>query len=70
MGARGALVTFHNDNFKNVEGLLGYVERLKGTAKIRPDQKLMISRVWRDPQSRLNGLIQLSKGLAAIAAKA
>ena len=70
MGARGALVTFHNDNFKNVEGLLAYVERLKGTAKIRPDQKLMISRVWRDPQSRLNGLIQLSKGLAAIAAKA
>ena len=69
MGARGALVTFHKDTFENVQGLLGYVDRLKGTAKIRPDQKLMISRVWRDPQSRLNGLIQLSKGLAAIASK-
>jgi len=69
MGARGALVSFHNDNFPNVGGLLGYVERLKGTAKIRPDQKLMINRIWRDPQSRLNGLIQLSKGLATIAEK-
>lgn len=69
MGPRGALVSFHKDTFKNVQGLLAYVDRLKGTAKIRPDQKLMISRIWRDPQSRLNGLIQLSKGLAAIASK-
>jgi transcription-repair coupling factor (superfamily II helicase) len=60
MGARGALVTFHKDTFENVQGLLGYVDRLKGTAKIRPDQKLMISRVWRDPrllQAKPNSLV-------------
>ncbi|WP_373487928.1 transcription-repair coupling factor [Blastomonas sp.] len=66
VGARGALVTFHNDSFADIPGLLGYVERLKGTAKLRPDNKLIIQRVWGDPESRLNGLIQLSKGLAGI----
>ncbi|MEO1045102.1 MAG: transcription-repair coupling factor [Pseudomonadota bacterium] len=70
VGPRGAVVTFHQDTFPNVPGLLGYVERLKGVAKIRPDQKLMIARVWRDPQSRLNGLMQLSRGLAGVASKA
>ena len=66
VGPRGALVTFHNDHFPHPEGLLRYVDRLQGVAKLRPDMKLMIARAWNDPQSRLNGLIQLSKGLAAI----
>jgi transcription-repair coupling factor (superfamily II helicase) len=69
VGARGALVSFHNDSFPDVAGLLAYVERLKGVAKLRPDHKLMIQRVWSDPESRINGLIQLSKGLAGILKK-
>ena len=32
--------------------------------------KLVINRAWADPQSRLNGLFQLTKGLSAIARKA
>ena len=52
VGARGALVSFHNDSFPDVPGLLAYVERLNGVAKLRPDQKLMIQRVWSDPASR------------------
>jgi len=68
IGAKGALVTFHNDNFPDITGLLGYVERLKGVAKLRPDNKLVITRNWPDPQSRLNGALQMSKGLAKIMA--
>ncbi|WP_126172536.1 transcription-repair coupling factor [Altericroceibacterium xinjiangense] len=70
VGARGTLVTFHNDNFPNPEGLVAYVERLKGTAKLRPDMKLVINRAWGDPQARLNGLLQLTKGLSGILRKA
>jgi len=66
-GARGALVTFHNDTFPDIQGLIGYVERLKGTAKLRPDSKLVITRDWPDPAQRLNGALQLSKGLAKVA---
>ncbi|MET1756327.1 transcription-repair coupling factor [Novosphingobium sp. RD2P27] len=70
VGARGALVSFHNDAFPNPEGLIAYAERLQGTVKLRPDNKLVLTRVWGDPKSRLNGLFQLTKGLSGIAKKA
>ncbi|MFZ1743861.1 MAG: transcription-repair coupling factor [Pontixanthobacter sp.] len=70
VGARGTLVTFHKDDFPDGPGLIAYVDRLKDTAKLRPDMKLVINRVWSDPQSRLNGLFQLTKGLGNIARKA
>ncbi|MAC30751.1 MAG: transcription-repair coupling factor, partial [Erythrobacter sp.] len=63
VGAQGTLVTFHQDDFPDPVGLLAYVDRLKGTAKLRPDMKLVISRAWGSPESRLNGLFQLTKGL-------
>ena len=64
LGARGALVSFHDDRPPNIEGLLSYVARLEGVARLRPDSKLVITRAWNDPKSRLNGALQLSKGLA------
>ncbi|NQZ48261.1 MAG: transcription-repair coupling factor, partial [Erythrobacter sp.] len=70
VGARGTLVTFHQDNFPDGPGLIAYVDRLKGTAKLRPDMKLVINRAWGNPQSRLNGLFQLTKGLSGIVRKA
>jgi transcription-repair coupling factor (superfamily II helicase) len=70
VGARGTLVSFHKDMFPDPAGLMAYVERLQGTAKLRPDMKLVISRAWGDPKSRLNGLFQLTRGLSAIARRA
>jgi len=73
-GARGTLVTFHKDDFPDPAGLVAYVERLnqggKTIARLRPDMKLLINRAWSDPQSRLNGLFQLTKGLSGIVRKA
>jgi transcription-repair coupling factor (superfamily II helicase) len=66
VGPKGALVHFHNDTFPDLEGLIAYVQRLKGTAKLRPDSKLVIQRSWPDAPSRVNGALQLSKGLARI----
>jgi transcription-repair coupling factor (superfamily II helicase) len=66
VGPKGALVSFHNGQFPDLPGLLAYVERLKGTAKLRPDSKLVITRSWPDAEGRLNGALQLSKGLARI----
>jgi transcription-repair coupling factor (superfamily II helicase) len=70
VGAKGALVSFHNDQFPDPMGLIAYAERLQGTIKLRPDSKLVVTRVWGDPKARLNGLVQLTKGLSAIARKA
>ncbi|MHC9418126.1 transcription-repair coupling factor [Sphingomonas citri] len=68
VGPKGALVTFHDDKPPNVPGLLAYVDRLGGVAKLRPDSKLALSRAWGDPKARLHGALQLSKGLAKAAA--
>ena len=65
-GSRRALVRFWNDSFPDIAGVLAYLERLGGTAKLRPDSRLSISRAWSDPRARLNGILQLSRGLARI----
>jgi len=66
VGTKGALVHFHNDHFPDLDGLIAYVQHLKGSAKLRPDSKLVIMRDWPDPKSRINGALQLSRGLAKI----
>jgi len=68
VGPRGALVTFAQSGFPSIEGLLGYVQRLKGAAKLRPDSKLVVTRDWSTPEARLNGALQLSTGLARVVA--
>ena len=70
VGAKGALVSFHGDTFADPMGLIAYVERLNGVAKLRPDNKLVIQRAWTTPEARLNGLVQLTRGLSAIVRKA
>ena len=70
VGAKGTLVSFHNDQFPDPVGLISYVERLAGAVKLRPDSKLVVNRAWGDAAARLNGLFQLTKGLSAIARKA
>ncbi|MBB3763704.1 transcription-repair coupling factor [Sphingomicrobium lutaoense] len=66
IGAKGAVVTFAEDGFPNLEGLLAYIERLKGSAKLRPDQKLLVSRNWSTEHERLEGALNLSRGLARV----
>ncbi len=70
VGPKGTLVSFHIDQFPDPAGLLAYAQRLEGTIKLRPDSKIVVVRVWGNPEARLNGLFQLTKGLSAIARKA
>ncbi len=67
VGPKGALVTFRNDQFPNVDGLLAYVDRLDGTARLRPDMRLVVTREWNNPKARLNAALQISRGLAKAA---
>jgi transcription-repair coupling factor (superfamily II helicase) len=70
LGAKGAVVTFADSGFPDLAGLLAYIERLKGAAKLRPDSKMTVARNWPTPDARLNGALQLSRGLARVAAAA
>jgi len=66
VGPKGALVHFHNDSFPDLPGLIAYVQRLKGIARLRPDSKMVVSRAWPDASARINGALQLSRGLSKI----
>jgi transcription-repair coupling factor (superfamily II helicase) len=68
IGPKGAVVTFADGGFPDLAGLLGYIERLKGSAKLRPDSKMTVARDWPTPDARLNGALQLSRGLARVSA--
>lgn len=43
-GAKGILISFHNNIFKAPEKLIDYVAKQFGVIKIRPDQKLFVER--------------------------
>ena len=68
IGSKGAVVTFADGGFPDLSGLLGYIDRLKGSAKLRPDSKMTVARNWPTPDARLNGAVQLSRGLSRVAA--
>ena len=68
VGAKGAVITFIDRGFPDLAGLLGNVDRLKGQARLRPDSKLIVSRGWPTGEARLNGALQISRGLARVVA--
>ena len=68
IGPKGAVITFADGGFPDLAGLLGYIDRLKGTARLRPDSKMTVARDWPTADARLNGALQLSRGLARVAA--
>ena len=63
IGPRGALVSFHDDKPPNVDGLLAWIARLDGVAKLRPDSKLVVTRVWADPKARLKRRAAIVEGV-------
>jgi transcription-repair coupling factor (superfamily II helicase) len=67
-GPKGAVFTFRNNLFANPAGLVAFIQRQIGTAKLRPDQKLVLMRGWDDPKQRLTGINRLLQELASIAA--
>ena len=68
VGAKGAVVSFAPSGFPDLPGLLDYVAKLKGAARLRPDSKLVISRDWPTGEARLQGALQISRGLMRVLA--
>jgi len=68
-GPRGATVSFHDNSFANPAGLVEYLARQSGTAKLRPDHTLVLKRDWSNPDQRVKGAHDLAAALAGIALK-
>lgn len=59
VGPKGAVITFRNNQFPNIEGLLSFIQTQKGTAKLRPDHKLVFIRAWDSVTIRMKGAKQI-----------
>ncbi len=65
-GPKGALLSFRNDDFANPAGLIGFIQKMAGSAKLRPDHKMVIMRPWTDAERRLTGVRKVAEALARV----
>jgi len=69
-GPKGAVISFHENRFPNPAGLVRFISEHHATAKLRPDQKLVIIRNWETESERIKGINALLRRLAEIASAA
>ncbi len=67
VAARGATISFHKDTFAHPEKLLAWITQQKGTAFVRPDQKLVLMRAWENADIRLPGIKKILNEIAELA---
>ncbi|NVK35860.1 MAG: transcription-repair coupling factor [Rhodobacteraceae bacterium] len=66
-GPKGVVIAFRNNEFPNPGALVGYIAEQGVLAKIRPDQKIVLSRDWANSESRLKGAASVLTKLAKLA---
>ncbi|MEZ5892277.1 MAG: transcription-repair coupling factor [Parvularculaceae bacterium] len=69
-GPKGALISFRNDRFANVAGLVEFMSSSPLDVKLRPDQKVVFRQDWADDKARLRGAKKIALIIGEIAAKA
>jgi transcription-repair coupling factor (superfamily II helicase) len=69
-GPKGIVITFRGQQFANPAGLVAYIAEQGSLAKIRPDQKVVLSRDWDKADDRLKGTATIMSKLARLAAPA
>ena len=66
-GPKGAVVSFRNNSFNNPAGLVQFISQQIGSAKLRPDHKLVLTRSWDESHQRVDGVRRLVAKLAELA---
>ncbi len=67
-GAKGAVIAFRDNRFDNPDGLISWIAKEGSTARVRPDQSLVVLRGWDRMEQRLKGAKRLLESLVTIAA--
>ncbi|MAI11760.1 MAG: transcription-repair coupling factor [Rhodospirillaceae bacterium TMED167] len=68
-GPKGGVITFRKNQVAYLEGLVTFITTQAGTAKLRPDHKLVFMRAWNKPSDRLAGVQYLMRQLADVASQ-
>jgi len=67
-GPKGGTIAFRNNQFANPAALIQLIHQHSGTMKVRPDQKIVVTRDWPAADDRLKGAKVLLTQLAKLAA--
>jgi transcription-repair coupling factor (superfamily II helicase) len=67
-GPKGGTISFRGNAFANPVALIKLISSHAGTMKVRPDQKIVVTRDWPTPEARLSGAKALLTQLAKLAA--
>ncbi len=69
-GPKGLVITFRDNRFENPQALIEWIATPAAAARIRPDQSLVLSRDFPDPEKRLadvavilNRLVEMAEGV-------
>lgn len=66
-GPKGGTIAFRGNAFANPVALVEMINRHSGTMKVRPDQKIVVTRDWPNAQDRLDGAKAVLTQLARLA---
>ena len=66
-GPKGGTIAFRNNQFADPVALIEFINQHSGTMKVRPDQKIVVTRDWPTPEDRLGGAKALLGQLAKLA---
>ena len=69
-GPKGAVISFRNDQFSNVAGLVEFVAASPYDVKLRPDQKFVFRQEWPGERQRLKGARKIAAIIEEIAGEA
>ena len=62
-GPKGATIQFHNDKFRNPQGLVEFIQDQKGQAKVK-DNKIVVRREWKSSADKIKGAFAIARDLA------
>ena len=66
-GPKGCVIGLRNNEFANPAGLVQFINRARGDAKLRPDHKIVVKHNWPDAEDRLKGTRTVMEELATLA---
>ncbi|MCB1591445.1 MAG: transcription-repair coupling factor [Alphaproteobacteria bacterium] len=65
-GPKGAVISFHNNSPPDIPALMKWMTEQRGTVRLRPDQKLAVTRTWERVDQRVKGVQSMLGELAGL----
>ncbi len=67
-GEKAVVFAFHDNKFTRPDRLIGWIQKNAPLVKVRPDQRVIVQRVWADERQRLSGVSGIVSAMAKLAA--